>query len=68
LFQVGADGAASQVRNFAGIPTVGWDYNQKGIVATVEHDSPNTTAWQRFLPSGPIALLPVLYQQFKFVS
>jgi 2-polyprenyl-6-methoxyphenol hydroxylase-like FAD-dependent oxidoreductase len=34
----------------------------KGVVATVQHPQgvKNTTAWQRFLPFGPLALLPVL--------
>ena len=59
--QIGADGVASRVRDFAKIETVGWDYSQKGIVATLKVDDSveNDTAWQRFLPTGPIALLPV---------
>src|SRR5690554_381585 len=55
---IGADGNNSMVREMARIPTVGYSYNQKGVVATVAHSKPNDTAWQRFLPSGPIALLP----------
>lgn len=63
---VGADGLNSSARTFAGIDTRGWDYDRHGVVATVKlsatehHDSPpttNATAYQRFLPSGPIALL-----------
>ncbi|KAK5120420.1 hypothetical protein LTR85_006359 [Meristemomyces frigidus] len=61
---VGADGANSPVRQFAGIPSHGWDYNQHGVVATLHLDrtfSANElrTAYQRFLPTGPIALLPL---------
>eukprot|EP01114_Cavostelium_apophysatum_P015636 TRINITY_DN4302_c0_g1_i2.p1 TRINITY_DN4302_c0_g1~~TRINITY_DN4302_c0_g1_i2.p1 ORF type:complete len:420 (+),score=85.57 TRINITY_DN4302_c0_g1_i2:148-1407(+) len=58
---VGADGGDSIVRKAAGISAVGWNYNQKGIVTVVEHEEQtrNTTAWQRFLPLGPIALLPM---------
>lgn len=56
---VGADGGDSTIRNVAKIPTYGWSYNQKGIVAVVQHKESNYTAWQRFLSSGPIALLPM---------
>ena len=63
---VGADGLSSPVRTFAGIPTRGWDYDRHGVVATLKlapgtsHSSENphsVTAYQRFLPSGPIAFL-----------
>ncbi|CAL1384452.1 unnamed protein product [Linum trigynum] len=56
---VGADGAKSQVRNLAGFRTTGWNYSQNAIICTVEHYVANHTAWQRFLPDGPIALLPI---------
>jgi len=56
---VAADGTDSVVRNKLGISTFGWSYRQKAIVSTVEHSQKNTTAWQRFLPNGPIALLPM---------
>jgi ubiquinone biosynthesis monooxygenase Coq6 len=56
---VAADGARSRVRELAGFRTVGWSYNQRGLVATVATSEPNDTAWQRFLPTGPLALLPV---------
>ncbi len=60
MFKVGADGGQSLVRQAAGIDSVGWDYGQVGIVATVEMETSTvSTAWQRFLPSGPVALLPV---------
>ena len=63
---VGADGLKSPVRTFAGISTRGWDYDRHGVVATLKlppgsgHNSDNprgVTAYQRFLPSGPIAFL-----------
>lgn len=57
--QVGADGANSRVREIAGIKTTGWNYVQNGLICTVEHNIENYCAWQRFLPSGPIALLPI---------
>ncbi|KND03138.1 ubiquinone biosynthesis mono0xygenase COQ6 [Spizellomyces punctatus DAOM BR117] len=58
---VGADGANSKVRTFAGIDSIGWDYSQMGVVATLKlaPGVENDTAWQRFLPTGPIALLPL---------
>jgi ubiquinone biosynthesis monooxygenase Coq6 len=63
--QVGADGFHSPVRSYAGIPAFGWAYDAKGIVATISHpprgvyEGLNTTAYQRFLPTGPIAFLPL---------
>ena len=56
---VGADGSKSNVRQIAGIKTTGWSYPQSAIICTVEHTAANDCAWQRFLPSGPIALLPI---------
>ena len=57
--QVGADGAKSRVRQIAGVKTTGWNYSQSAVICTVEHTAENHCAWQRFLPSGPIALLPI---------
>ncbi|MEM7283884.1 MAG: UbiH/UbiF/VisC/COQ6 family ubiquinone biosynthesis hydroxylase [Pseudomonadota bacterium] len=57
---VAADGAQSKVRDLAAIPVKGWSYEQKGVVATVRTQRPHeNTAWQRFLPHGPIAFLPL---------
>lgn len=57
---VAADGAASPLRGMAGIETHGRDYAQRGIVAHVATERPHEgTAWQRFLASGPLALLPL---------
>ncbi|XP_024028140.1 ubiquinone biosynthesis monooxygenase COQ6, mitochondrial [Morus notabilis] len=56
---VGADGSKSRVRELAGFKTTGWNYSQSAIICTVEHSVENHCAWQRFLPAGPIALLPV---------
>jgi hypothetical protein len=47
------------VRQISGIKTTGWSYPQSAIICTVEHAEENGCAWQRFLPSGPIALLPI---------
>ena len=57
---VAADGAESPLRSMVGIGTRGRDYAQRGIVAHVETARPHErTAWQRFLPTGPLALLPL---------
>ncbi|KAF5383600.1 hypothetical protein D9615_003491 [Tricholomella constricta] len=62
---IGADGFNSPVRSYAQIPSFGWSYDTQGIVATMVHpprgafQGPNTTAYQRFLPTGPIAFLPL---------
>ncbi len=57
---VGADGSRSWVRERAGISVRGWDYDQSAVVATVRTEKPHAeTAWQRFLPHGPLAFLPL---------
>lgn len=57
---VGADGADSRVRHLAGITVGGWGYAQKGVVATVGTERfHQETAWQRFMPTGPLAFLPL---------
>jgi len=57
---VGADGANSRVRQHAGIETNGWPYNQSGIVTMIRTELPHQeTAWQRFMPTGPLAFLPL---------
>ncbi|KAG0705593.1 hypothetical protein DFH29DRAFT_906062 [Suillus ampliporus] len=62
---VGADGFNSPVRSFAGISSYGWSYDTQAVVATLNHaprgpfQASNNTAYQRFLPTGPIAFLPL---------
>ncbi|WP_114238807.1 UbiH/UbiF/VisC/COQ6 family ubiquinone biosynthesis hydroxylase [Dyella sp. C9] len=57
---VAADGAGSPLRARAGIDTRGRDYAQRGVVAHVSTERPHQgTAWQRFLDTGPLALLPL---------
>jgi 2-octaprenylphenol hydroxylase len=57
---IGAEGADSRVRRAAGIDTWEYNFNQQGIVATVATEKPHRdTARQVFLPSGPLALLPL---------
>lgn len=57
---VGADGRNSAVRALAGIASVGWAHQQRALVAhLIPEHSHQMTALQRFLPDGPLALLPL---------
>lgn len=57
---VGADGADSRVRHAAGISWTRHDLGQSAIVAVVQTERPHAcTAWQHFLPTGPLAFLPL---------
>ena len=57
---VAADGRASATRQAAGIGVTGWSYDQQAIVATIDHTvSHQGIAHERFLPSGPFAILPL---------
>jgi 2-polyprenylphenol 6-hydroxylase len=57
---VGADGAHSAVRKQLGFELREHDYHQQAIVATIATARPHQhTAWQRFLGTGPLALLPL---------
>ena len=54
-----ADGGNSWIRQNRGIPWLGWDYGKTAISFTVElSQNMPTRAFQRFLPHGPMALLP----------
>ena len=57
---IGADGGNSMVRKMAGIDCIEEPYHQRAIVAQIEVSEPIPgTAFQRFLPTGPLALLPL---------
>lgn len=57
---VGADGARSKVRQLAGIEARASEYGQRAVVAAVGVAlGHGETAWQRFLPTGPLAFLPL---------
>ena len=63
-----ADGASSRIRSLCGIDQDRWQYNQRGLVAVITTEKPNAdTAWQRFLDSGPLALLPLANGQSSIV-
>ena len=57
---LGVDGRKSMVREWAGIKTTEWGYKQDGIVAAIEFEHPHCgIAHEKFLPSGPFAILPL---------
>lgn len=57
---VGADGTESKTRQLLGIDTAGHAYHQDALVTHVRTVLPHAdTAWQRFLPTGPLAFLPL---------
>ena len=64
-----ADGARSALREAVGIPAGERSYGQTAIVGNVSVSEPGTpgTAWERFTPDGPLALLPFRDDRFVFV-
>jgi len=57
---IAADGSASAVRTQLELPTVSLPYGQDAVVAHVRTEKSHAqTAWQRFLRTGPVALLPL---------
>ncbi|MFP4560516.1 MAG: FAD-dependent oxidoreductase [Thiohalorhabdus sp.] len=57
---VGADGEHSRVRRAAGIGTHGWHHNRHALVAVVDCGRDlDGWAFERFLPEGPLAFLPL---------
>ncbi len=65
---IAADGRNSRTRQAAGLKTIGWSYDQSGIVATVQHAQPHEgVAHEYFLPSGPFAILPLTQNRSSLV-
>lgn len=57
---VGADGVNSKVREVAQIQRAQDTYQQQALVCNVRtSENHQNTAWQCFMPSGPLALLPL---------
>ena len=57
---IACDGRDSQIAARAGIKRTGWGYGQTALVAAVAHEKPHHgTAHQFFMPSGPLAILPI---------
>ncbi len=56
----GCDGRRSGTAQRAGIRRQGHDYGQTALVCAIEHETPhNGIAHQFFMPSGPLAILPL---------
>ncbi len=65
---VGSDGRGSIIRRLAGIALTRHDYGQSGIVCTVDHEHPHQqVAYERFLATGPFAILPLLGNRSSIV-
>lgn len=68
---IGADGANSVVRKQMGVDVFQFNYERMSLVANldlnIEDGCDNAVAWQRFLPNGPIALLPLSDKQSSLV-
>ncbi|PWF62953.1 2-octaprenyl-3-methyl-6-methoxy-1,4-benzoquinol hydroxylase [Shewanella sp. BC20] len=57
---IGADGANSQVRQWAGIGISGWDYAQSAMLINIQTaQGQQDVTWQQFTPNGPRSLLPL---------
>jgi 2-octaprenyl-6-methoxyphenol hydroxylase len=57
---VGCDGRGSGVATRAGIKRVGWGYGQTALVTAIHHERDHGgVAQQFFMPSGPLAILPL---------
>ena len=65
---VGADGVNSEVRAVANIQQIKKSYQQQGLVCNVRtSESHQNTAWQCFMPSGPLAFLPLFNGECSIV-
>ncbi|MCC5971306.1 MAG: FAD-dependent monooxygenase [Pararhodobacter sp.] len=57
---VGCDGRDSPTAQRAGIKRWGWDYGQTALVCAIAHELPHDgIAHQFFMPTGPLAILPL---------
>src|SRR5699024_11146572 len=65
---VAADGAQSKLRESMGISAQYEDTGTFALVAIVEiSESHQNMAWERFLPTGPLALLPLSQQRLALI-
>jgi len=65
---VGADGRQSGTATRAGIGRRGWGYDQTAIVCAIAHERDHGgIAHQFFMPSGPLAILPLTERRSSIV-
>lgn len=65
---VAADGADSTVRKLLGIPADRSDYGQQAIIGNLlPEQAPANRAFERFMPGGALALLPIAEHRVAFV-
>ena len=64
---IAADGKNSPIRKEAKIRVTKWKYNQTAIVFAIKHEYPHCfIAYEHFLPSGPLAILPIKARSAPF--
>ncbi|KRZ90475.1 Ubiquinone biosynthesis monooxygenase COQ6 [Trichinella sp. T8] len=65
--RIAADGSNSRIRSAMGVRTLQWNYDQKSIIANLKliyaNPEDSCTAWQRFVRTGPLAVLPLSNDQ-----
>lgn len=65
---IGCDGRNSGTADRAGIKRIGWGYDQTAMVCAIKHERPhNGIAHQFFMPTGPLAILPLSGNQSSIV-
>lgn len=65
---IGSDGRQSGTATRAGIKRTGWGYGQTAVVCAVKHEKPHGgIAHQFFMPSGPLAILPLTKDRSSIV-
>ncbi len=65
---VAADGRRSTFAANAGIAYTGWDYAQTSLVCALRHEKPHEgVAYQHFMPTGPLAILPLTKNRASIV-
>jgi len=65
---IGADGKNSAVRTLAQISSSQWNYHQSALVVTIQTSLPHhNIAYEKFLPTGPFASLPMTHNRLAIV-